>query len=334
MVSLRSPKTTDMVPSEIPLLAPKIVNVEPEFIGLYLDHYYKIDPWTELESSMEYASVLRFSDLLPYQELAQSIFYREYLFPQKIEDGYAVMLAHGENKHVILNLLIDSSPEMNPALIKEFLSILAPHLQRAFSIAMELSLLKSENILLSALLDNRREGLVLLTDNLEIQYLNSYAKKVIDENNEISSQGDVFRIRDKATQEKLLRIIAMSGSCEDRQNRYMVVARQQNSPPLQLHVAPFTHGLDDSHHVNASLMLLISDPDNSNYVNANRLTSLFSLTPAEVKLTKSLVTGTTLSEYSSAQGISLNTVRWHLRNVFEKVEASSQQELIVKILSI
>lgn len=333
MISLRSPESTDMMPSEVPILAPKIVNIEPKYIGSYLDHYYEIDPWTKFEATMEYTSVIQFSELLPRRELVRSVFYREYLFPQKIEDGYAVTLVQGENKKVILNLLIDSSPSMPPAQIKTFLSTLAPHLQRAFSTAVEFSRLKYKNNVLSTLLDNRREGLILLKANLEIVYLNNQAKNIIDANKVISSQGYIFSLKDRKAQDKLSQIIQSMVKEEGHRKCYMAVSREGGKPPLQLNITPFTHTLDTANYLHASLILFISDPVKYNPLNVDVLVDLYSLTSTEVRLVKSLIGGTSLSEYASTQGVSINTARWHLSNIFNKVEVNSQQELILKALS-
>ena len=63
------------------------------------------------------------------------------------------------------------------------------------------------------------------------------------------------------------------------------------------------------------------------------LTNLYGLTPAEAKLMKALLAGQRLFDYSKSAGISINTCKTHLKQVFAKTGASKQSDLFRRVLT-
>ncbi len=57
------------------------------------------------------------------------------------------------------------------------------------------------------------------------------------------------------------------------------------------------------------------------------------MTPAEAKLASHLAVGRSLDQTSQAWGVSLNTVRTHLKRIFTKTETSRQGDLVHKLLT-
>ena len=80
-------------------------------------------------------------------------------------------------------------------------------------------------------------------------------------------------------------------------------------------------------------MLLIASSGELAEPNIDRLQALFNLTLTEARLVTSLVRGQSLDDYAKQSSVSINTVRTHLRRVFDKTGTHRQTELVVKILS-
>ena len=64
----------------------------------------------------------------------------------------------------------------------------------------------------------------------------------------------------------------------------------------------------------------------------NRITQKYQLTDRERELTAGLIQGLSLSEAAEYMGISKDTVRFHLKNIFKKTETHSQNALILLAL--
>jgi DNA-binding CsgD family transcriptional regulator len=77
---------------------------------------------------------------------------------------------------------------------------------------------------------------------------------------------------------------------------------------------------------------MITDPDRPVSLDPNALQTLFSLTPAEAKVTSLLVQGRSMEQIAAWLAVSLETVRTHIRRVFSKTATTRQGELIALVL--
>jgi DNA-binding CsgD family transcriptional regulator len=75
----------------------------------------------------------------------------------------------------------------------------------------------------------------------------------------------------------------------------------------------------------------VSVPDLGGAPQEDNLRVLFDLTQAEARLVAALCAGETLAGYAEAAGASLNTVKTHLKHVFEKTGETRQADLVRRI---
>ena len=62
--------------------------------------------------------------------------------------------------------------------------------------------------------------------------------------------------------------------------------------------------------------------------------SLFDLTPAEARVARELTVGKTAQGIASESGVSLNTVRTHVRGVLEKTGCARQADVVALLTAI
>lgn len=77
----------------------------------------------------------------------------------------------------------------------------------------------------------------------------------------------------------------------------------------------------------------IRDPDHMGSIPWGAVAKTFGFTPTEERLVRCLVEGSTPEEAAAKQGINVSTVRWHMKQIFDKTGASRQGDLIRLILS-
>ena len=77
-----------------------------------------------------------------------------------------------------------------------------------------------------------------------------------------------------------------------------------------------------------AVMIYICDPGIRQETSEKLLGRLFGLTPSEAKTLKSLVEGLSVRETSMALGLTIETVRSYLKQIFEKTGCTRQSELI------
>jgi DNA-binding CsgD family transcriptional regulator len=101
-------------------------------------------------------------------------------------------------------------------------------------------------------------------------------------------------------------------------------------PPrrLPLSLMACSHG-----DANIAITLIISDPNGQLKASAPVLRGLYKLTPAEARVACALLSGTTLAEIAGSEGVSLHTVRTHLKHLFEKTGTGRQSQLLLVLLT-
>lgn len=77
----------------------------------------------------------------------------------------------------------------------------------------------------------------------------------------------------------------------------------------------------------------IRDPDQIGSIPWGAVAETFGLTPTEERLVRCLVEGSTTEETAGRQGINVSTVRWHMKQIFDKTGTSRQGDLVRLIMS-
>lgn len=83
----------------------------------------------------------------------------------------------------------------------------------------------------------------------------------------------------------------------------------------------------------ASVVVLLSAPDQRPPLPRGILASLFGLTPTESRIAMALLEGLRSEEIADQMGVSPTTVAFHLRNLFQKTDTHRQADLIALLLA-
>ena len=95
---------------------------------------------------------------------------------------------------------------------------------------------------------------------------------------------------------------------------------------------PWPAGFDDPER-RPAVAVLLRDPEERATVTRPDLIAYFGLTPREAALADRLSRGDSLPDASRTLGISHNTGRTHLRNIFRKTATANQGQLLRLILA-
>ena len=79
---------------------------------------------------------------------------------------------------------------------------------------------------------------------------------------------------------------------------------------------------------------MAGDDDGTTETAPARLARLHGLTAAEARLAAALAAGASIKDYAETAGISINTARWHLRQVLAKTGTKRQAELVRLLLTV
>jgi DNA-binding CsgD family transcriptional regulator len=105
----------------------------------------------------------------------------------------------------------------------------------------------------------------------------------------------------------------------------VAIARQDARPIIVQ--ATVLHGPSAAPFGNAQALVTLNGFEHPSELALKTLARAFGLTNAESRLASRLAVGEGLAEAASAFGVSLSTVRTHLKNIFAKTETHSQAEV-------
>lgn len=186
---------------------------------------------------------------------------------------------------------------------------------------------------LSRALDQVPSALVLTGERGEIVEVNAAARRLLDERDGVSVRGNHLVLSRGADQHRLRMLLAASRlASEAAQARPQGLAarRPSGAHAYYLKVSSLTVGPLSKRPFIARIDII--DLSQNTRLDARMLHDLFELTPREVELAQALAEGCSLAEASPRMGICHETVRSHLKQMFQKTRTCRQAQLVRLLL--
>jgi hypothetical protein len=111
------------------------------------------------------------------------------------------------------------------------------------------------------------------------------------------------------------------------------ISRPSGLKPYIVLVSPLPSGDDLFPNSRGGVLFAIHDPANRNTSTEQRIAELLHIPPGAAKVLQAILEGVALKEYADRAGISMNTVRFHLKSAFALTGAKSQAELVRNAMS-
>ncbi len=189
----------------------------------------------------------------------------------------------------------------------------------------------------AAALNHLPMGVVIVDKAAQVQFMNTNASDLFAQSDgiDVGATG-IFRTAKVAETKNLHAMIAEAAadheSDDNREGGAMTVSRPSMKRSFALLVVPLPNEddiLSDSGHV----AVFINDPELHNELPTRVLARLYGLTEAEARLLQALILGKKLETFADEVGVSMNTVRSHLKQVFRKTGTNRQPELVSLVMN-
>ncbi|MBW6425975.1 helix-turn-helix transcriptional regulator [Rhizobium sp. XQZ8] len=268
----------------------------------------------------------RDQDLFTETEINSMPLYQEFLFPRGFGFGAATIIeTPGANRIVLaLERRFEAGPADPQALA--MLDIVRPHIARAIMLT-SYTLSNNAQIAVEALDAVATPAAVLGADrkviaiNIGLEALKSQFK---------AGALGRMNLADRSANAQLIQAMSEVTTDSGSSVRSIAVPGRDAEPACVAHVIPF-RGRSREIFTGSQALLVVSQQDRKVALNDAVLKGLYDLTPSEAALAKQLVAGRSLEEAASGLGVSKETVRSHLKNVFIKSGARSQTELVRRL---
>jgi DNA-binding CsgD family transcriptional regulator len=174
-------------------------------------------------------------------------------------------------------------------------------------------------------LDSLGQALLVLCSNAKILYASPHAMKILQEADGLSSTGENFCAsleQDHAS---------LSSALAD------LLEKQETATKVELTINRPSGKLPYKLRVNAlpaarQALAIIHDTNANHMAWYDRLQARFQLTPRECECTMLLTDGYSMAEIAERMGISMQTLRQHLKHAFNKTGTHKQHELVGIVL--
>jgi DNA-binding CsgD family transcriptional regulator/PAS domain-containing protein len=301
---------------------------DPAWARVFADRWSSTNVLRERGLMLPDGAVYQYEDLMPRPEFEHTVMYNEFLAPQHLDH----MLASNALKSAagVAGICFYRDAARGPFDTREtrLLQALAPHLQRAVMLNLELGRLRIERDSAVELLNRCEHAVILVDTDGRVLFANATAETLLHDGSGLIARGGRLASSVVAKTTELRRLIAgdknghsgglMTLPCLDGHNLTALVL------PLPAETTWLAH--------RPSAIVFVRDPASAVMPSADQLRVLFGLTPAQAALAREMLAGDGIEAAAGRLGIARATARTHLLEVFEKTGARRQAELVRVLL--
>lgn len=308
-------------------------NLDPALMASYGAYYAFINPYQDHWTAIKSGGILSSEVVFPVSNIRNSEFYNDWLFK-------------AEGRTAGIGLKIDASPtdtiylpmhspenyiERYARPFTEILTRLRGPLERAIRLSRVLQDAGNGLAAKAALAGNTRDLAFVIDHAMRLQDASAAAITLLRKAGFVSLRGGRLLFKDKVLSERIMHLARGLASCslsqvsrlgwDDGNSKWLISLTRLPADPVQHLIAP-----------RAQILIKLTDlarpPSGGDLTEFGRL---FRLTPAELRLAEALGNGQALSDAASGLGITFETARHRLKQIFQKTGATKQSELCVML---
>jgi DNA-binding CsgD family transcriptional regulator len=304
----------------------------PEYTKSYRETYVRINPILPAILSMDVGDTWSVQSFMPWKQLLQTRFYREWLEPQGGGDMVGTTIERTGTVVTTLStaMHIRQSPVSEPA--KRRLALLFPHVRRAVAIGnvIEMNRVRAES--LGDAVDAISAGVFLVGCEGEIVHANSLGRQLMDEGGLVHARVDRLATVDGAGRGELAHAIRDAGG-GDRAigGRGTAIALTDRAGHRYVaHVLPLTSGQRRRAGLSTGAVaaVFIHRAEVRTVFPMEAVARQFGLSKAELRVLVASMEVGPPADVAPVLGVSEATVRSHLRRLFEKTGTARQADLV------
>lgn len=216
--------------------------------------------------------------------------------------------------------------------------LLLPHLARAWRTRQMLLNLEQQLASMAAVLDRLDRAIVIAGPQGQLRYANRAADRLLSENDGIDATRGQIRARRPKDTEALQHLVhrASRTGVGEASSAVDAIAlpRDPEKPPLAVVAEPLasSHGAHLGQTSEGGAILFIGESSRCTRPEPSRIRTVYALTAAEADLAALIAEGHAVPAICRMTATSANTVRFHLKSIFQKVGVSRQADLVRRIL--
>jgi DNA-binding CsgD family transcriptional regulator len=305
----------------------------------YLDYYITVDPFVAAGRRLNWfvTGNIGLGDwAVPPHELVKSEFYCDFGRRHDFLGGLTAVIKGKKAAGSALSLTRRRTAEFGNEEIV-LMRALLPHLQRALQVHNRLTEAQTRESVVVSLLDRITTGAILADGAGRVLLANQRAREILRERDGLTCDRGVLRAARARESTELLKLIGGAAQTSVgtalSPGGIVVLGRPSGKRAFQVTVSPMPL-LDEAGVANRPLaVMFIVDPERAFEPHVELIRRVYGLSRAEGEVARLLVDGRTLQEIADLLCVSINTVRFHVKQLFSKTDTTRQSELLRVLLS-
>jgi DNA-binding CsgD family transcriptional regulator len=304
----------------------------PDFTQLYVDKYAKLNPMFPGAIFFNVEEVHQIIEVIPRSELCQTRFAIEWMGPQQIVDDMFCIVEKSATSCSLFQVIRRRKDGVVDEEAKRRMALIAPHVRRAVLIGKVIDLKKVEAAALADSLDTLPAAMFLVDASGRILHANKSAHIMVAEGSIFRALGARLGAIDPAANQVLLDSFA---AAEDGD---VALGRKGIAVPLIGHgqeryvanILPLTSGARRKAGISYSAVatIFVHKAALDLLSPAEVIAKEFKLTPTERRVLFAVVEVGGVRKVAEMLGVSTETVKTHLRRLFDKTGAARQADLV------
>ena len=310
-------------------------NIPSTYSEAYNDGLSALNPWMTSTALYEEGAVLACEDVLSERDLTQTEFYKTYLQPQALMHHLCGVISCEGAEASIISLMRPAHAAHFGREEKAALSRLLPHLKRTMRVRDEVVRDRHARDSLAEVIDHLPVAFVVVDYAGHVNFCNRVA-------NDMFASGDGLRLRSEgvvatasakntADLRQMIADTADTARNGDGPNsgEHFIISRGPDRLPLicvMYRVNGTTSNGDQAQ--GAAVAMIVKDPLADSGDGLTDFACAYKLTNAEARLVRLLTDGNGLFDAGRKLGITKNTARTHMRNIYSKVGTNRQADLV------
>ncbi len=253
----------------------------------------------------------------------------DWLGKQGLRYSVATILQRNEDYRVDISLQrLRKNGHVQQADIDVFNRI-TPHVRQAVALAGHLKTLQRRESFAHIMLDRLSKPAMLLDAKGRVLFLNHAAEGLVLASEDVAIKGGRLTFpRDRAAatrfDRRLAEVAVMATGLDDG----WVRIDRAGAPPLGLRLLPLVGDAVRDVAAQASILVVVHDPEAARSLSEAALRELFDLTATEARVAMEVGRGRPLRDAASTMGHSYETARAHMKSIFGKMGINRQQDLM------
>jgi DNA-binding CsgD family transcriptional regulator len=307
---------------------------DPQFHDAYFERYIKLNPLTPMALFLDVETVHAGSDLMPFAEMQQTVFYKEWVRPQGWGDIIFANLEKTATSYAVFSVTRAERDGVVDEGMRRRMEQLVPHVRRAVVIGKVIDLKTVEAAAMADTLDGLAAGMFLVDARGRIAHANASGEAMLASGEIVRTAGGRLTAADAAANLALQDVAAAAAAgAGDRPVGVKGIAvplAAAGGERYVAHVLPLTAGArrraGTSYAAVAAVFVQKAGLDLPSPVET--VAKLYRLTPGELRVMLAIVERDSIQDAAETLGISQATVKTHLRRVYEKTGAAGQVDLV------